>query len=71
MTRPTTTTEVDALREVERTRAELGDFVNEDIALPDGSVVSVADLLDDLRADHATEMIIDALTDVALAGERH
>lgn len=60
-----------ALAEIESARTELGDFIYEDLIMPDGSLVSVASILDDLKADYAAEQVVDALTEVALAGERH
>lgn len=63
--------QADALTEIDRVEGDLSDFVQEHIALPDGRLVSVASVLNDLRDDHAAEMVVDALTEVAMSGERH
>jgi hypothetical protein len=57
--------------EIARARAKLGDFTDTEIALPDGSVVTVSDMLDDLQADCTAQEVIEVLAEVAQAGERH
>ncbi len=72
MTGPANTRpQADGMAEIARARAELGDFAQEKIALPDGTVARVSDILDDLEADCAAAECVEALAEVVQAGERH
>ncbi len=61
----------EALDDIDRARADLADFCDEELTLSDGTVARVADILDDLKADVETERVVDALAEVALAGRLH